>query len=92
MFSFTDMTTQKESARALARAEREAADNAARARELAIVAEHTQDMILVMDRDGAIRWVNRAFEAATGFRPEASRAAASTCSSARAPRPRPAPR
>ena len=70
VFSFTDMTTQKESARALARAEREAADNAARARELAIVAEHTQDMILVMDRDGAIRWVNRAFEAATGFRPE----------------------
>ena len=67
VLSFTDMTAQKESARALARAERMAAENAARARELAIVAEHTNDLILLLDREGCILWVNQAFERATGF-------------------------
>ena len=67
VLSFTDMTTQKESARALARAERAAAKNAARARELAIVAERTNDLILLLDAAGRITWVNRAFARATGF-------------------------
>lgn len=67
VFSFTDMTKQKEQARILAAAERQAAANEARARELAIVAEHTLDMVILLDKTGRITWVNNAFLEVTGF-------------------------
>ncbi len=67
VFTFTDTTKQKEQARVLAAAEREAAANAARAEELAIVAEHTLDLVLLLDRQGRITWVNSAFTRFTGY-------------------------
>ncbi len=73
VFTFTDMTKQKEQARNLAAAQREAAANEARARELAIVAEHTLDMVILLDDTGAITWVNSAFSRFTGFEPGAVR-------------------
>ncbi|MEM9145904.1 MAG: ATP-binding protein [Pseudomonadota bacterium] len=67
VFSFTDMTGQKEQARILAAAERSAAANAAEANRLAIVARHTLDLILLMQPDGRISWANDAFLRFTGF-------------------------
>ncbi len=66
VFSFSDMTAQKDQARSLAAAQREAAANAAQARRLALIAEHTDDMILLLDARGRITWVNRAYERFTG--------------------------
>ncbi len=37
------------------------------ARRLAAVAEHANDSVILMDRDGTIGWVNRAFTAITGY-------------------------
>ncbi|MEO1601199.1 MAG: response regulator [Pseudomonadota bacterium] len=70
VFSFTDMTTHKEQARSLAAAEREAAANAIEANRLAIVARHTLDLIILMDPQGRVSWVNDAFARFTGFGPE----------------------
>ncbi|MGF1502136.1 MAG: response regulator [Paracoccaceae bacterium] len=70
VFTFTDMTSQKEQARSLAKAQREAAASEARARELAIVAEHTLDLIVLTDAAMQITWVNPAFVEHTGFRPK----------------------
>ncbi|MGF1444619.1 MAG: ATP-binding protein [Pikeienuella sp.] len=71
VFTFSDMTRQKEQARMLAAAQRAAAANEARARKLAIVAKHTLDMVLLLDAEGRITWVNPAFSAFTGFAPSA---------------------
>lgn len=67
VLSYTDMTTQKAQARSLAAAQREAARNEARAREHAMIAEHTHDLIVLTDTSARITWVNRAFTETTGF-------------------------
>jgi PAS domain S-box-containing protein len=91
VFTFTDMTRQKEQARSLAAAQRKADANAARARRLALVAEHTLDMILLLDGRGRITWANEAFTRFTGFsaeevvgRPLAAQFGADTAAPARA--------
>jgi len=67
VITYNDTTRQKHQARHLAAAQREAAENEARARELAAVAEHTHDMILIADAAGRVRWINRAFGDGTGY-------------------------
>jgi len=73
VISYHDMTELKGQARQLAAAQREAARNEARARELAIVAEHTLDMVVLTDPRGRIAWVNDAFTRNTGFVADAVR-------------------
>jgi PAS domain S-box-containing protein len=68
--SYHDITRLRRQARSLAEAERQAAENEARARELSVVAERTHDMILIGDAAGRIRWVNRAFTDLTGHAAE----------------------
>ncbi|MDT8344375.1 MAG: ATP-binding protein [Thermohalobaculum sp.] len=69
--SFTDISSQRRQAVRLLAAERTARDSETRAEDLALVAEHTRDLVLMTDASGQIAWANGAFLGATGFAPDA---------------------
>ncbi|MEM1384448.1 MAG: response regulator [Pseudomonadota bacterium] len=68
VLTFTDISRQNAQAKQLLAAEKEIEASEQRARDLAEIAEHTQDMIVIADANGRLTWANRAFLDQTGYR------------------------
>ncbi|MEM8622892.1 MAG: response regulator [Pseudomonadota bacterium] len=67
LLSALDVTANRRQAQRFLDVRRRLLERSSEARQLAIVAEHTQDMILLLGEDGEILWWNAAFEQESGF-------------------------